>query len=118
MSDHDPSYDRRLELEEFARKSSHKDRTCAPVTVSFVARAHAEAVRRGDGQIAFGFLKSAFNIVSEAMYALAPVVRVPDPYYEWLWQHRDTLPDPAYAEEFSLWQWVPDQADVESLSAD
>jgi len=108
MSDPDSSHDRRLELEEFVRKSSHNDRTCSPVTVSFVARAHAEAVRRGDEQLAFGLLKTASNFILEAMYALAPVVRLPDPYHGRLWLHRDTLPDPAYAGDFAIRQWAPD----------
>jgi len=52
------------------------------------------------------------------MYALAPIVRLPDPYHGRLWLHRDALPEPAYTGEFALRQWAPDQAEVEGLAAD
>ena len=80
--------------------------------------AYAEAVRRGDGQIVFSLLLEAIDVAWNLRHSLSPTSLSPNPYHGRLWAHSDRLPDPAKAGPWSIEQWVPEQADVETVAAD
>jgi len=81
-----------------------------------VPLAYAEAVRRGDPELAYGLLGEASDIVWDFKYALTPINQQ-DPYHGRLWRHPASFPDPLKNEVWSIDQWAPDQEAAEAVAA-
>ena len=64
-----------LGLEQFAQKKTFGDRVLLAALLPLVPLAHAEAVRRGDPELAYGLLREASDIVWDFKYALT--LRIP-----------------------------------------